>query len=244
MTHSYKVSGMTCSGCEAKVESLLSKVNHVENVSINLLKGEAIIEMTEHIPTTELKTALQNYPKYKIEKVDLTHEMKPASLKESTSWVDTYKPILIIGIYIIGITFLIGFANGNFIWQNWMQDFMAAFFLVFSFFKFLDLRGFADGYSTYDIIAGKWKEWSYVYAFVELGLGILYLLKFNPLFTNAITFVVMSISIIGVLRSILNKRQIKCACLGAVFNLPMSTVTIVEDAVMIVMSAATIIYYL
>jgi hypothetical protein len=47
----------------------------------------------------------------------------------------------------------------------------------------------------------------------------------------------MSVSIIGVLESVLNKKKIQCACLGAVFNLPMSTVTIIEDALMITMSA-------
>ncbi|MFN2440725.1 MAG: MauE/DoxX family redox-associated membrane protein, partial [Chitinophagaceae bacterium] len=109
-----------------------------------------------------------------------------------------------------------------------MQNFMAGFFLVFSFFKLLNLKGFAESYSTYDIIAKKWLGWGYVYAFIELGLGIAYLLNFNPLLTNAITFVVMSTSIVGVLRAVLNKRKIQCACLGAVFNLPMSTVTIIE----------------
>jgi hypothetical protein len=53
--------------------------------------------------------------------------------------------------------------------------------------------------------------------------------------------VVMSISIIGVLLSVLSKRIIRCACLGSVFNLPMSTITIVEDALMIVMSATMIL---
>lgn len=51
----------------------------------------------------------------------------------------------------------------------------------------------------------------------------------------------MSISIIGVLQSVLNKQKIQCACLGAVFNLQMSTVTIIEDALMIGMSAAMLI---
>ena len=50
----------------------------------------------------------------------------------------------------------------------------------------------------------------------------------------------MSISIIGVIRSVTNKRKIKCACLGAVFDLPMSTVTIIEDALMIAMSGLMI----
>jgi len=46
----------------------------------------------------------------------------------------------------------------------------------------------------------------------------------------------MAVSLIGVVQSLLNKRKIKCACLGDVFNLPMSTITIIEDGLMIVMS--------
>ena len=105
----------------------------------------------------------------------------------------------------------------------------------------LDLSGFADSYSMYDVVARQFKAWGYIYAFIELGLGIAYATNFQPYATSVLTFVVMSISIIGVLQSVLNKRKIQCACLGAVFNLPMSTVTIIEDALMIVMSALTII---
>jgi hypothetical protein len=132
-------------------------------------------------------------------------------------------------------------ARGGFNWHTWMQNFMAGFFLVFSFFKLLNLKGFAESYSTYDIIAKKWLGWGYFYAFIELGLGIAYVLRFNLIATHAITFTVMSISIVGVLQSVVNKRKITCACLGAVFNLPMSTVTIIEDALMIVMSGGMLI---
>ena len=69
-----------------------------------------------------------------------------------------------------------------------------------------------------------------MYAFIELALGISYLLKFNSLANNAITFIVMTVSIIGVLQSVLNKKKIKCACLGSVLNLPMSIIIILEDA--------------
>ena len=117
-----------------------------------------------------------------------------------------------------------------------MQHFMAGFFLVFSFFKMLNLKAFAESYMMYDVLARKIPVWGYVYAILEFGLGISYLLNFNPLLTNSITFIVMSISIIGVLQSVLNKKKIQCACLGAVFNLPMSTVTIIEDGLMITMS--------
>jgi hypothetical protein len=74
--------------------------------------------------------------------------------------------------------------------------------------------------------------------FVELALGLAYAANFQPIVTSYITLLVMAVSIVGVLQSVLNKRKIKCACLGAVFNLPMSTITIIEDALMIAMSVA------
>jgi len=93
----------------------------------------------------------------------------------------------------------------------------------------------------YYIIAKRIPVWGYIYAFLELGLGLSYATNFKSSIINYITLLVMSVSIIGVLQSVFNKRKIKCACLGAVFNLPMSTVTIIEDALMIAMSIAMII---
>jgi hypothetical protein len=46
----------------------------------------------------------------------------------------------------------------------------------------------------------------------------------------------MGVSIIGVLQTVFVKRKIQCACLGAVFNLPMSTITIMEDGLLVGMS--------
>lgn len=242
MKHTYNISGMTCSGCQAKVQSLLSKVEGVKNVEIDLLKGVATIEMNKHVPTSEFQSSLKDHPKYQIsENGHYGHPGVAVLDEESKSWLETYKPILLIFGYILGATILIQAVKGEFSWTIWMEHFMAGFFLVFSFFKLLNLQGFAESYSTYDIVAKKWFGWGYVYAFIELLLGLAFLTGFNPLLTNALTFVVMSISIIGVLQTVLNKRKIRCACLGAVFNLPMSTVTIIEDALMILMSLLMLI---
>tara|TARA_R110000787_G_scaffold221137_3_gene329872 strand:- start:273 stop:605 length:333 start_codon:yes stop_codon:yes gene_type:complete len=105
----------------------------------------------------------------------------------------------------------------------------------------LNLKEFKDSYLMYDIIARKFPAWGYIYAFTELLLGIAFLINFNPIITNSLTFVVMSVSIIGVLQTVLDKKTIKCACLGDVFNLPMSTVTIIEDGLMIIMSLGMLI---
>ena len=236
MTHTYNVSGMTCTGCQTKVKDLLSKVPGIKNVVIDLDKGEASIDMDKHVSTTELKTALKDYPKYQLSENNHLHDNLLLPEEESRSWIETFKPILLIFAYITGASLLVEAINGEFLWMRWMNHFMAGFFLVFSFFKLLNLKGFADSYATYDIIAKKWHVWGYIYAFTEMSLGIAFLTAFNPLLTNAVTFIVMTISIIGVLQSVLNKRKIKCACLGDVFNLPMSTVTIIEDALMMGMS--------
>jgi copper chaperone CopZ len=232
MVHTYKLTGMTCSNCEATVKSALLTVDHVTDVTVSRAT-ETVITMDKHVSLSDLQRVLDN--KYQLSAIH-HNEMH----KQTTSWFETYKPILLIFAYISLITILIQFKNTYFDLMEWMRHFMAGFFLVFSFFKLLDLNGFAESYVMYDVIAKKIPVWGYIYAFTELGLGIAFLLNFNPLVTNSITFVVMSVSIIGVLQSVLNKKKIQCACLGAVFNLPMSTVTIIEDALMIVMSATMI----
>lgn len=242
MTHTYKVSGLTCTGCQAKVKSLLSEVESVNNVEIDLAKGEATIQMDKHIATSALQDALKDYPKYKLSKIAKQHSpVFSEESEEAKTWLATYKPILLIFAFITGITLLNEWVTSDFLWMRWMSNFMAGFFLVFSFFKLLNLKGFSESYSMYDVVARKWSGWGYVYAFVELALGIAFLTGFNPILTNSITFVVMSVSTVGVLQSVLNKRKIKCVCLGDVFDLPMSTITIIEDALMIGMSAVMLL---
>lgn len=233
MTHEYQITGMTCSSCEAKVKSALLTVNNITNVEVAKETNSAVISMDKHVSLSVLQNALtEKDSKYKIsakEHNELAEQTK--------SWLETYKPVLLIFGFITVVTLLIQWQSGSFHFMEWMRHFMAGFFLVFSFFKLLNLKGFTESYIMYDVIARRIPVWAYVYAFVELGLGIAFLVDFNPMVTNLITFVVMSVSIIGVLQSVLNKKRIQCACLGAVFNLPMSTITIIEDALMIAMSA-------
>jgi cation transport ATPase len=240
MTHTYNITGMTCGSCVAKAKSSLLMLGDVTEADVQLSAPQATITMQKHIPVATLQAALGKAGSYTITEADGGMHHTNAS-DETRSWLDTYKPILLIGAYITGATLLIEAVRGYFDWHTWMQNFMAGFFLVFSFFKLLNLKGFAESYSSYDIIAKKWMGWGYVYAFIELALGIAYMVGFNPILTNGVTFLVMSISIIGVLQSVLNKRKIQCACLGAVFNLPMSTITIIEDALMIGMSGVMLL---
>lgn len=232
MTHTYQITGMTCANCEAKVKSRLLMLPDVTEVSVSKEAQTATITMKRHIALAALQKALGG--------ADATYRISASghheSVEQTKNWLQTYRPILLIFGYIMAATVLVQVAQQQFSFMHWMQHFMAGFFLVFSFFKLLDLKGFEESYTMYDVIARRFRPWAYLYPFIELLLGLAYLVGFEPVAVNWATVAVMGVSLVGVLQSVLNKRQIRCACLGAVFNLPMSTITILEDALMIAMS--------
>jgi copper chaperone CopZ len=237
MTHDYQVTGMTCAGCENKVKSSLLMLPDVTSVDVSKDTNSATITMEKHIALSDLQKALGGN--------DSKYQISPKShnefVEETKSFWETYKPVLLLFGYISLVSIIASWQNENINGMLFMRFFMAGFFLSFSFFKLINLKGFAESYAMYDVVAKRFKPWGYIYAFIELGLGIAFLINFNPVLTNWVTLIVMTISIIGVLKSVLNKQKIQCACLGAVFNLPMSTLTIIEDLLMIAMSATMLI---
>lgn len=237
----YAISGMTCQSCVSKVKNTLSNIEKIKEVKVQLNYPQATIITDNELDLTSLNRFLADAGNYSISEREIRKELppmpaiKPVASQPAIS-ITTYQPLILIIAFIAGVSLLSQFPFISFSAMTWMRHFMAGFFIVFSFFKLLNLRGFANSYRMYDIVAGKWKSWGYIYPFVELLLGVLYLTNLYPLETNVTTAVILGISSIGVIESNINKRKIKCACLGDVFNLPMSTVTIVEDLTMVVMS--------
>lgn len=114
-------------------------------------------------------------------------------------------------------------------WQRAVSRFMAGFFLAFAGVKLLDVRGFADGYATYDLLASRWRPYAYAYPFVELAFGLLMLAGVGGaalLWTEA---AVMAFSGVGVAIKVARKEPFRCACLGTLLKVPLTTVTLVED---------------
>ena len=164
-----------------------------------------------------------------------------APVTEQRSFLETYRPLLLVFGYLLGVVALVEITAGQFDWMRAMANFMGGFFLAFSFFKLLNLQGFVDAYQTYDVIARPLRAYGYVYPFIELGLGVAYLMRLAPVVTNLVTLVVMLVSVVGVTQALIQKRRIQCACLGTVFNLPMTKVTFVEDALMASMALAMLV---
>jgi hypothetical protein len=108
-----------------------------------------------------------------------------------------------------------------------MHAFMGLFFCQFALFKFFDLKGFADGFQMYDIIAKEVRAYAYSYPMMELVLGLGYLSMLAPPLVYLLTIVLMAISAIGVIQN--RAEGMSCACLGTVLKVPLSTVSIIEN---------------
>ena len=230
MIRTYTINGMTCEGCVAKVTYLLEQHSNISLAKIELKNNTATLTLEKEIAIDELRRLFEAHPKYTITFYNSNED------KQNKRVFTTYKPLLLIFLFIAATTAIVSIDNGKIDVMIWMRYFMAGFFIVFSFFKFLNLTGFAESYAMYDILAKRVKIYGLVYPFIELILGAAYLTGFEPTITYIATICIMGFSSIGVIQSVLDKKKIRCACLGAVFNLPMSMVTIIENLIMVLMA--------
>lgn len=234
MPQTYTLKGLHCANCVEKTSAALKPLT--SGLKVTLLPPQATFTPKKGVTLEQLNAALAKVGAYTLTTSSSTEEA-PLLPPEAKKWLTTYQPLLVIVGYIFGVALLAGGSLHGF-----MQTFMAGFFLVFSGFKLLNLQGFATAYATYDLLAARNRTYALAYPFIELALGIAYLTGFAPSLTNAVTLGVMLFSSLGVIKALQGKRKIQCACLGTSLNLPMTTVTVVEDLTMAAMAALMLLF--
>lgn len=250
MKHKYAIEGMHCGSCVAKVERSVLAVAGVTEANVTLDPPRAQIKMDRHVPLQDLNAALTGEGDYRLVALSLAPESGSVQSHTSSSSVSTGEPpeslypLGLIVMFIAGTVGLVAVATSVYEPMTMMRHFMAGFFIVFSFFKLLDPPGFVSAYRGYDLLAQRSKTWAWAYPFIELALGVAYLLEWWPIPVNAVTLFLMLIGAAGVLRALLDKRAIRCACLGTALNLPMTKVTLVEDLTMAAMAAGMLLWHL
>lgn len=156
--------------------------------------------------------------------------------------IKNFIPLITILLAIILFTFYMLSTTSNPNMMFAMNMFMAGFFMVFGAFKLIKWQGFVNAYKEYDVLAKKSTLYAYAYPLIEISLGLAYFFSWQPLATNLITLVIMLIGSYGVWQKLKLKEEIPCACLGVVFKLPMTKVTLFEDLLMAAMALAMIVY--
>lgn len=152
-----------------------------------------------------------------------------------TRFLSRYSPLFTLLIVLVLASLAITYSN-NGDWYEWMHYFMGLFFTVFAMLKLFNLQGFADGFQMYDLVAMQSRTYALVYPFIELFLGLSYLAFFSPILIYLLTIIFMSISAVGVIKALMKGLDVRCACMGTALNVPLSTVTLIEDFGMLIMA--------
>ena len=217
------VTGMTCGSCVAKIEHALEGSFGVEHVHVDLQQGTVMVSGGAALSREALESAIRS----------AGFGMEGGLAVQASSFTP-----LLVAVSLIGLGSLVSGGVDGF-----MANFMGGFFLVFGGLKLLDLGGFAAAYAKYDLLAARIPAYGWVYPIVEVALGLAYLATPEWMGLHAITFVLMTFSALGVIRALRRGEQLTCACMGTAFNLPMTTVTIVEDLGMAAMAGAMLVQF-
>lgn len=233
MKHTYTIAGMTCNGCRSSVEEKLNNVDGIIKATVNLETTEAVIEAENSISIEVLQNALS--PKYTIiEKVLAT----PILNTQKTELQQLFPLFLIFGYITVSAILL---NNNPWDLNGFMLDFMGLFYIVFSFFKLLDLKGFPESFRMYDPLAKAIPAYGWVYPFIEVVLGLMFLMRYQITIALVLTLIVLGVTTIGVIKTLLDKKTIRCACLGTALKLPMTKATFIENTIMIVMAVVMLL---
>ncbi len=169
-----------------------------------------------------------------------------SELAKSSAAGKSYLPLVVI----VGLIFLTAVAISfkdlqmdMFSLANTLAYFMTGFFLVFAGFKLIDIKGFAQGYSTYDLLAQKWFGYGYIYPYIELAFGLGMILLPHSKTVLLAELVVMLFSGLGVAIKLAKHQQFQCACLGTFLKVPLTKVTLIEDFGMALLAGILLMVY-
>lgn len=230
MNQHVQILGMTCQNCRKKVEKRLESFEGVFNVSVSLEKAEAQFEAQKPIPTALLSEHLGE--KYTVANLGFTaRKLTDTKLKQ-------LRPLFLIFFYVIVGSIFLSYGKDL---TSYMTNFMGLFYIVFSFFKFLDYSTFPKSFQQYDPIAKRFVFYGWIYPFIETSLGLCFLLQWQMEVALWFTLLILGSTTFGVLIQLLKKNKIQCACLGTALNLPMTEATLIENIIMLFMAVGMIL---
>lgn len=154
----------------------------------------------------------------------------------------TYRPV----IYLFAVAaatamaLSIGFL-GAITWQT-LGWFISVSMILLGMQKLRDIEGFTTMFLNYDLLARKWVPYAYVYPWVETGAGILMTgMLLTPLAAPA-ALLIATVGAVSVFKAVyVDKRELKCACVGGNSNVPLGFVSLTENLMMIGMSIVMLI---
>ena len=123
-----------------------------------------------------------------------------------------------------------------------MNYIMGSLLAVLAILKLIDIKGFAERFAQYDLLAAKSRPYAIAYPFIELLLGLGLIAQWQTWWMGLISLIIFGIGAIGVARALVRKQKLQCACVGAKFNLPLTAFTLGEDILMVLMGGWVVLH--
>ena len=159
---------------------------------------------------------------------------KPIKPKDGT----TYKPVIalfsIAALMAVVVTWL---SLGSVFAGRTIELFISISMVLLGLQKLQDVERFATMFLNYDLLAQRWVRYGYIYPFVETGAGLLMMAGLLTWLSAPAALIVAGIGAISVFNAVyIDKRELKCACVGGDSKVPLGFVSLTENLMMVGMA--------
>ena len=157
-----------------------------------------------------------------------------------TGWdpkATTYRPVLYLFAVaaLTAIALSIGFL-GAITWQT-LGWFISVSMILLGMQKLRDIEGFSTMFLNYDLLAQRWVRYGYIYPFGEALAGILMIPGVLIWVASPVALFIGTVGAVSVFKAVyIDKRELKCACVGGDSKVPLGFVSLTENLMMIGMA--------
>ena len=150
----------------------------------------------------------------------------------------TYRPVVVL----FAITFLMALGSASVVEEQFLSVRTFEWFIAFSmcglgYLKLRDVESFSLMFLNYDLLARRHVRYSYVYPYAEAGAGLLMIPAVLNWVSVPVALFIGSVGAFSVFKAVyIDKRELKCACVGGSSNVPLGFVSFTENVAMVAMA--------
>lgn len=150
----------------------------------------------------------------------------------------SYRPV----IALFGMTALMAMAASVAIHEtpltaNALQWFIAFSMVVLALLKLQNIETFSTMFLNYDLLAQRWVRYAYIYPFAEGFAGVLMIAGALDWLSIPVALFIGTVGAVSVFKAVyIDRRELKCACVGGSSNVPLGFVSLTENLMMIAMA--------
>ncbi|MAP96466.1 MAG: glutaredoxin [Ponticaulis sp.] len=150
----------------------------------------------------------------------------------------TYQPVIAIFSVAAFMALAVSYLTaGPILSMGLVENFVAISMCILAIQKLQDLKSFSGQFLGYDLLARKWVPYAYIYPFVEASAGVMMLAGLALWLPALSALFIGTIGAVSVYKAVyIDKRELKCACVGGNSNVPLGVISLTENLMMMAMA--------